>query len=177
MIKQTNNREYSQFFIGTIENPGVAAQESVTKKIETGLTVIQKIGWELSAIEAYLVDPWDTTPEDLDSVRFSLGSSANPSSLQSPSCYLSRGWLRIGGNQDNPVVPKRDGGFMPNPLVWYLDEPVLCLPQAMYLNLEVAGTGVLNVMTWVLRVHYRNIELKEAEFYDLLQLYNPLGAI
>jgi hypothetical protein len=180
LIKSTQQREYAQFFLGTIVNPGTGAVETVYKKVETGLTTQNKIGWEITGMELYIVDPWDEVAnlQNLNSVRMALAANQlygmNP---LSPSMYVHRGWFRtLGALANTPPVVQINSMMVPNPFVWDFNEPILILPQSLYVGLEVSSDATEEI-SFCFRVQYRNIELKEAEFYDLLQLYNPLGSL
>lgn len=156
---------------GAVAASGVALQQLVT-----GITNMQKVGWAVSRLEFYFNPQWMgemTTPGDV----ISLGLTQSGSLTQN---------LGPGGMSMIDQVILACGAMTALALPYdYHQQPVihdfgqnerLVLPQTLFMSLEWDVTGALTVPGAGLRVFYKEYELSEKDWYDLLQLRLPLGA-
>jgi hypothetical protein len=185
MAVTTSSKEvYAQFAYSHLSLGSLAG---VSNKIETGLTTLTKIAWEISAIEIWTY--WDQVL-NLNTLGFRAGLSSQPLSvvgheLGSRAIITAIDFLleefaktQLGGGGD--IIPlsidKGVGRGLAAVSVHHkLVEPMLVVPQSLYvfgIPDQAITTPDLDIDV---RVWYRNVELKDSEYWDLVQLLNPLG--
>lgn len=153
-------------------SPYVAAGQLVT-----GLSNLQKIAWAVSRIEYEYANAFTTATTVLADYA-GMGITASGStdqSLDSSNPSLYDFFIDYVVNTANAVTPIR--GMIQNPLVHdYGINPILVLPQNLYLMVKRYDAAAVST-TCRARIYYKEVELGPENWYDLLQLRLPLGAV
>lgn len=170
---------YTQFAIVRC-NVGWAAgtPSELIGQLVTGLSNLQKIAWAVSRIE-YEVDmsalSW--LGEALDEIRLALTASSSTTQIMTfdnASIYDLAGI----GTMITQAAADPFSGRLDFPIVHQFNEPLLILPQNIYLatrTYNTTGSGSVSNAAKA-RIHYKEVELGPEDWYDLLQLRMPLGA-
>lgn len=156
-----------------------STDNTTVTKLETGLTNIQKIAWEVYRVEYQLYGPWNLAAALVAAGTYvSFGWTQNSEATNAPYGLMSASVL------DNvqlrmtyqPAAVSLD--LRQWPIVHQFEEPLLVLPQTLYTFLDwntTANLGATDAITS--RLWYREKELSSEDWYDLLQLRLPLGVI
>jgi len=177
MAEKSSLDKYPQWFVVGI-NGLAAASGSEVARLTTGLTNLQKIAWAVKRIEYRFPAAWIAhgvlaAADDL----FSLGLTNSGDTNQVPT-YLNPALL------DMVEVTGRAGitavgvtSIVELPIVHDYSDEILCLPQNLFIHLAWDTTGNLTTDQAQIRAWYREVELGPQDWYDLLQLRLPLGAL
>lgn len=156
----------------------VSTDNTVVGKLETGLSNLQKLAWEVYAMEFYIPAAWDTNTilaARADYLRLGLtqsgnvlqiGDPDNPSLVESVTKYGPETLTAVG------VLPR----IVQPDRVDYR-ESRLVLPQYLYAFLDWHTSANLTANKAFIRLHYKEVELGPQDWYDLLQMRMPLGAV
>ena len=163
----------------TIAVNGVAAATgNVIARLTTGISNLQKVAWAVRRVEWDFPPVWISegiliVPQDHISLALTNSSDVNQSpNFANPALLdLMRtcGRRFMTGVGLSPVIHL--------PIVHDFSDDILMLPQNVYLYLGWSVSGALTTAAASCRVWYREVELGPADWYDLLQLRLPLGAI
>jgi len=159
---------------GAASNTGISVQRLVT-----GITTMQKMGWEIIRCEYRLPLDWITHAVLQAANNFvQLGISQSNSLLQ-PMNFNNPSLLDLLEYVEQQVVTAVGVLKYGNrPIIHdFGNNPILCIPANIHAILNWATTGALNTSLCQIRVWYREVELGPEDWYDLLQLRLPLGAI
>jgi len=173
MITSKTKEEYGQFFYSKILVTGTPETYDY-QKVETGLTTLQKVAFEISQIEYNLpADFLSAMPASSElNIAFGLASQPlNPYGFYQRSTILRRG-LMIGQLGSYTGAWATAGEIV-------LNERPLVVPQSMYVFAGCVYSSedplAAVELEIELRFWYRTVELKDSEYWDLVQLLNPLG--
>jgi hypothetical protein len=156
----------------------VATTGTVVTQLQTGITNLQKVAWEVSRIEYWIPEVWLSHAKmsaAASAIVLGLTQSASTSQSFSPRNQAGVDWFSIGGQvvaSSVGIQPPHEQPFLHD----FRDNPRLALPQCLYGALTWLTDANLTAVTALIKIWYREIELTEANWYDLLQLRLPLGA-
>jgi hypothetical protein len=179
MASKTVLDTFLNFAVGRV-SPASNVAGSAVQKLETGLTNIQKVAWEVYRIEYMLYGAWALgTHLAAQQDYISFGWTQNSDVLNVPYGLLSASLIdtmqmRMTFSPAAIGLELRDFPMIHD----FGQNPRLVLPQTLYVALDWQ-TSVAMVTTDILtsRIWYRERELSSEDWYDLLQLRLPLGVI
>lgn len=163
--KSVNDSYVSQAVFRVAES---AANTLTFEKLETGLSVFDKIGWVISRVE-YRLEPgsYSVFNAAADRIDFALTMTNSLTALvpENPSIYFMRSILRVdigtaasGFMEDNTLVADYSG--LPG-------GGILVLPSPIYFGL--VGTSLTAAATMVCRIFFQAIEMTDQDYFNLVQ--------
>jgi len=159
--------------LGTVATSGV-----VVTQLQTGITNLQKVGWEISRIEYWIPEAWLSHAKmsaAASAIVMGVTQSASLSQSFSPRNQSGIDWFSIGGQvvaSSVGIQPPHEQPFLHD----FRDNPRLALPQCIFGALTWLSDANLTAVAALIKIWYKEVELSEANWYDLLQLRLPLGA-
>lgn len=158
----------------TLSAPGGT---SAVSQLITGLSNLQKVAWLTSRIEYWPASRLlysMTTGTD----RYSMCLSASASLVQAWEPVNAAIYDEMITNCVRTAAATSPSlGVVSLPIVHEFKNPILILPQNIYLFEEVyCAAAILRSFSYV-RIWYKELELSSEDWYDLLQLRMPLGAV
>lgn len=167
--------KYTQFAV--LKVAGLAAMTgTVVTQIVTGLTNNQKIGWEVGRVEYDNPVAWNRTIDN-EGHYIEMGVTQNGSTA---AVLGSAGQSVIDYHRIVRMeTPAALGDWMEHfPVIHdYGGNARLVLPQNLYAYLGWSTGANLSAADAYIRLWYKEIELSSEDWYDLLQLRLPLGAL
>lgn len=155
-----------------------AADYSIAQLV-TGLTNLQKLAWEVTEIRYYLSPAaaiLAVTDEANDQLFIGITASGLDTqgfAPNNPAMYDQHQIRAVA----SAVAAYPHESTMQFPIIHKFEEPLLVIPQGLYLLVETYNTtGAGNGAAWA-EILYKEIELGPEDWYDLLQLRMPLGAV
>lgn len=175
MAKTNVLDQYDQFATIKVFVTNAGAADEFIAKLETGLTNRQTVGWKVSRLEFFL-DPllFVQMTAAGNQIRASLTQVADESQ---------------GGTADNAYIVDQVTLFQPKTpaannayemqrspfVIAYSDgHERLITPQNVYFHLYFSENAAPAACYNYLRIWYKEVELTAEDWYDLLQLRNPL---
>lgn len=146
------------------------------EQLTTGLTNMQKIGWEIKRLEYFVTNrAFDGMTSAGDFTCFSLTQSDGiADDYPDQASVIDRiTFQRYDAPATNNAVMFGVSPFVSD----FGAEGKLIVPQNVYFGLSwTHGTAPATTDKAFLRIWYREVELTAQDWYDLLQLRLPLGA-
>ncbi len=145
-------------------------------QLTTGLSNLQKIAWAVTRFE-YFIPAAQMAQIISAGDHLGLGITASNSTAQgmlptNPSLYDYFRFESVSAAAaGTPAL-----SLIEYPIVHEYVEPILVLPQNIYLMLSRYDAAGLSGVSYA-RIHYKEVELGPENWYDLLQLRMPLGAV
>jgi hypothetical protein len=145
-----------------------AANTLTFKKIESGISLNEKVAWIIHRIE-YYINAWTSAQFNTDADAQTFGISRSNSFTQ-PSLYEA-------SIVDEVVLQRVDlgtaaSGFMTQ-RPWIRDFTMMpgggLLVSPIPLYLFAMGTGLVGASTTTAKIYYSNLELSTDEYWQLLQ--------
>lgn len=152
-----------------------AASGTALGQLVTGITNLQKVAWAVHRMEVHVpptLIQQMTSSNDYLRIGITNSNSPTQSVLLDNAALLDmvavyRAVHTAVATEDQVGVYVQDYGM----------NPLLLLPQVIYGIIQWAVSGVAAAVTVQMRVYYKEIELGPQDWYDLLQLRLPLGAL
>lgn len=170
---------YSQVAIltGGISLAGAGGTAAVHQLV-TGLSNLQKVAWLAYRVE-YFPSRNILYSLAVANDRYTAAISASSSVAQS---YLAPNASIY--DMLTLEVPRTAAAATPTRGTWekpivhnFQQDPLMLLPQNIFLFEELNNTGAVAMEAGYVRIWYKEMELTAADWYDLLQLRLPLGAV
>jgi len=160
-------------------NGAAALTGAVINKLQTGITNMQKTAWEISRTEFWFPPAWCSVamianPHDV--IIAQITQSGNVAQNADPRNSALIDSASICGMEELTgvgFVSWREGPIIHE----FGNNPILALPSSLYMYLTWDTTGNLTAVPYFIKAFYREIELGPEDWYDLLQLRLPLGAV
>jgi len=145
-----------------------AANTLTFQKLETGLSVYDKIGWVLNRVEFRLgsgVPALFNASADVLQMALTMSNSLTALADNDPAIYTNLMLYRIDyGTAATGVLAEnlyaQDFGMLPQ-------GGILILPNPLYLG--VKGTSLTAAASVVARIYYSAIELSDTDYFNLVQ--------
>lgn len=155
----------AQAVIGVTES---GANTLTFAKLETGLSVYDKVGWVLNRVEwRPSLTAYSQFNSSGDSLTLALTASSNLSGLSDgdPAIYAIQRFLRVdlGTPASGAVIPigeEDDYSTFPG-------GGILVLPNPLYL--AALGSGLAAATTSIVRIWYTAIDMADADYFNLVQ--------
>lgn len=145
-----------------------AANTLTFEKLETGLSVYDKIGWVIQRIEWRLssaVPALFNSAGDTLSMGLTITNSLTSLGDENPACLTIKRLLRTD------YGAAATGIFMPMDYVTDFTTlsggGILTLPNPLYMGLQ--GGGLSGAATVVTRIYFKAIELSDTDYFNLVQ--------
>jgi hypothetical protein len=168
--------QYPQFAIGQVA--GLAATSGFQfSQIVTGMTNMQKMGWKVSRIEYFFPELFMaalTTAADY--VSLGLMASVGSASVD-PQAATTYDMAELITDNTPSSSNARNTRVSPIIHVWSEGDQPLVLVQNIYVALKWNSTANLPTTKTTVKIYYKEVELGPQDWYDLLQMRLPLGAI
>jgi hypothetical protein len=153
-----------------------AAAATVVQRLETGITTLQKMAWEVYAIDYW----WPYAA--FSAARFnaigyfaSLGITQSSNVTQAVALNNASLVDLDSFGRTDVVATGLQHFWMPRRKEF--KDPILILPSNLYVILSWSTAGAMSASdVCEIRIHYKEKELGPEDWYDLLQLRLPLGA-
>lgn len=180
MTKGSVLDQYDQFAVISVPpETGALSDGGTIIQLQTGLTNRQSLGWAVSSIDMEIPHAWLAAMTDSDdNIRVVLtqnGRIDQAEELDGQS-VIERWCVSLQAT----IIPIATGTefFHLQPLRVVYPAPRLIIPQNIYGMIQYYVTGALTAADSVkIRIHYKEVELGSADWYDLLQMRLPLGAV
>jgi hypothetical protein len=159
-------------------NPTAAASGGAVNQLQTGLSTMQKVAWAVSRIE---YQPYRgllgllTTAAHWVNMFLSASSNAYTAEdicFNSP-VYDSIRWSLL----HTPAALGEN--IVKDPWVkeYAVGRELLVLPQQIFAGVNWSFAGAAAATTCRIKVWYKEIEVTSEDWYDLLQMRMPIGAV
>lgn|SRR3972149_1952170 len=145
-----------------------AANTLTFKKLETGISLFEKVAWVISRIEYFVSNQLAAVFNgDGDSLQFALTATDQITTLSLTNAAvldyieLMRGDYGTAASMhfiNRPIT--KDFSSLPG-------GGILCPPNPLYLG--VKGTGLVNADTVIAKLFYVNLALKAEEYWELVE--------
>lgn len=155
---------------------GAAGGSTAYQKLETGITNLQKTAWEVSKIEYDIPAAIRAIINEVNDILYVIVGQAV---TQAASPYLDNASIIDMYKKAEIFAPAAAAPGMAGQellVVHEFSQPVLVLPQNLYLSSYIYNTTGAGSADIVARIWYKERELTKEDWYDLLQLRLPLGA-
>jgi len=162
--------EYAQYFAAEVSLGGAAATEqSGYVRVSTGITNLQKEVWALSKVDIDTTALVATGNLQVWGLKLQTASQGLAADIDLTTNYvlfaagqIKRQLTAVGFTYDQRI------------LTYDLTEPILMLPQNLYVSLYTFGANPQPAASVVARFWYRAFTMKEQDYWDLVQLQNPI---
>lgn len=167
---------YPQFAVVGVAGTAATSNVVVTQ-LQTGLTNMQKIGWEVLAIEYMIPSVWVSHLTFTGSNSLAFGITQSSLTTQSVN-FTNPALVDLWQIQDQNVVTSVGvNKYERYPVMHdFGQNPRLMLPQNIYGLLAWSTAANLTTAVAYARIWFKEKELGPEDWYDLLQLRLPLGA-
>lgn len=163
-----------------LEVPGAAAAAGVSiQRLVTGITTMQKVGWEVCRIEYRLPSFWKGVGFlTINTELIFLGVMQSNSLLQNANLNNPSLLDFVQFDCQEEVTAAGESKRDVTPVVHdFGQDPILAIPANLHAMLSWTTGANLDTSLAQIRLWYREVELGPEDWYDLLQLRLPLGAI
>lgn len=152
-----------------------AANTLTFKKLETGISLTEKVAWVISRIEYTPNDPSSAvfnTSGDLARFGLAVSNTFTVPALTETTIIdfntierLDWGTAASGALYEYPIV--KDFSSLPG-------GGIIVPPTPLYLY--AVGSGLASAMTWVARIHYTLLQLQVDQYWQLVEARRVLSS-
>lgn len=172
MVKMASGDNFAQYAVLQISMPaGTPLVAPAPVQLMTGLTTLQKIAWSISKIEV------DIPVAILNASTFvRMNMSLRSTGMVGIDVTFANAAMLWKKRIEHSLLSAVGFEYLSLPLVDNLSEPLLVLPQMLWGAMDLTNTADLLAFNAYFRIWYRNVELKDSDFWDLVQLQQPISS-
>lgn len=178
MPKTTLDRYPQKAILETTISTGLGATVTTLKKLETGITNLQKIAWDVKRIRfAFDNEVMANMNTALEYRFFGISASSSPSQNSNFTNASLYDYLKIDQAM-TAVAGAPSWAQWTTPIDHDFPQGLLVLPQNIYaITRGYDSAAALGPWPCHMEIDYLEIEIGPEDWYDLLQMRMPLGAV